>query len=592
MPHENGHPVPDPNEELTRLAFSMYGSRGVYALLLGSGLSRGAGIPTGWDITLDLVRRLALVRYRVEDGATDWLGWYRDTFGKEPDYSDLITHLGPSAHERRAILHGYIEPTEEDLREGRKVPTKAHHAIAGLVHDGFVRVILTTNFDRLLENALRESGVEPTVIDSIDALAGAEPLAHTKCYLVKLHGDYKDARILNTDGELASYPAEYESLLGRILDEHGLVICGWSGDWDEALRRAIMSNPSRRYSLFWASRGTPGEAAERIVAHRRGHFVPIADADGFFSELRDQVQTLARTHRRNPESVELLIERTKQFAAAPVRRIELHDLVESEVGRLLRALNESEPRVEASTNEVQLLTTYYESVTEPLARMFGVLGMWADGSEHDIVVNTVLTLWRREGGTVSRLVHLRCYPAVLLLWTYGTGLTLRRRWGALHRVLSHSFDGDHGRQERLVGLVSKWILEGNDNRLWTHLPGVENHRTPAFDHLYRKCNIWRDSYAAVVADFESIHDIWEILFALTYCEPEAMEGRGKRGSHYWVPIGRSGLRHMSRSRVLERIEKGDLRQELLDAGFGGGQQEQLSVVIAHYVEFIRRLGWW
>jgi hypothetical protein len=42
----------------TQLAFSVYESKGVYALLLGSGLSRAANIPTGWEITLDLIRRI------------------------------------------------------------------------------------------------------------------------------------------------------------------------------------------------------------------------------------------------------------------------------------------------------------------------------------------------------------------------------------------------------------------------------------------------------------------------------------------------------------------------------------------------------
>ena len=39
---------------LTQLAFSVYENKGVYAVLLGSGLSRSAEIPTGWEITLDL----------------------------------------------------------------------------------------------------------------------------------------------------------------------------------------------------------------------------------------------------------------------------------------------------------------------------------------------------------------------------------------------------------------------------------------------------------------------------------------------------------------------------------------------------------
>lgn len=153
------------NDPITQLAFSVYENKGVFALLLGSGLSRAAEIPTGWEITLDLIRRVALAQ-GVEMQA-DWAGWYKKTTGEEPDYSALLAELATSPDERRAILHDYIEPTEEDREEGRKVPTAGHHAIAALVRGGYVRTIITTNFDRLMENALRESGVEPTVVASV-----------------------------------------------------------------------------------------------------------------------------------------------------------------------------------------------------------------------------------------------------------------------------------------------------------------------------------------------------------------------------------------------------------------------------------------
>ena len=45
------------NDPLTRPAFSIFENKGVYAVLVGSGLSRAAEIPTGWEITLDLIRR-------------------------------------------------------------------------------------------------------------------------------------------------------------------------------------------------------------------------------------------------------------------------------------------------------------------------------------------------------------------------------------------------------------------------------------------------------------------------------------------------------------------------------------------------------
>ena len=575
---------------LTQLAFSIYGSPGVYALLVGSGLSRGAGIPTGWEVTLDLVRRQALAQ--GESDQPDWATWYRTKFAKEPNYSDLVADLGSSPLERRAILHGYIEPTNEDFEAGRKVPTSAHLAIADLVHDGYVRVILTTNFDRLLENALRERGVEPTVIDSVDAIKGAEPLAHTTCYLVKLHGDYKDARIRNTHAELAQYPPEYDALLDRILDEHGLVVCGWSGAWDEALHRAIMRSPSKRYSLFWAARGQLGDASERIVAHRGGHVVPIGDADDFLGRLRDQVQTLARTHRQDPRSVDLLVNSTKRFASRPEHTIELHDLLESEVQRLLHGLETSTPQVADNADGVQLLCDFYQSATEPLARMFGVLGRWGSGTEHDVVANAVLALWSQAGEAGSNLAHLRYYPAVLLLWSYGTGLTLAKRWPALHDLLSHPTASDHGNPKRVVDLLSQWFLDGNRNEIWKRLPDLKNHFAPASDHLFDVLDAWRSSFAAVLADFDGLHDIWEILVALAYLEARVGEQSDNNARLVWTPVGRNGWRHQSRQRILERIAGGNLRRELIAAGFGGGQEERLAATVNSYSDFVASLRWW
>src|SRR5437879_2506745 len=46
-------------DPLVSLAFSVHSSKGAYALLLGSGVSRAAGIPTGWEVVLDLIRKVA-----------------------------------------------------------------------------------------------------------------------------------------------------------------------------------------------------------------------------------------------------------------------------------------------------------------------------------------------------------------------------------------------------------------------------------------------------------------------------------------------------------------------------------------------------
>ena len=450
------------DDHLTRLAFSVYENCGVYALLIGSGLSRAAEIPTGWEITVDLIRRVAMAQGVEERTDRDWAAWYRETTGKDPDYSELVGALGLSPDERRSILHGYIEPSSEDREEGRKSPTDAHYAIAHLVRTGYVRVIVTTNFDRLLENALREQGVEPTVVASVDTLKGAEALTHTKCYLLKLHGDYKDARILNTDTELSRYPPEYDALLDRIFDEHGLIVCGWSGDWDHALRAAIVRSPARRHTMFWTALGEPRAAAEDLIKHRDGRLVPITDADGFFTAIQDRIETLARTHQRNPQNVDLLVNTAKRYLEKSEYRIRLDELLTSEANSLLEKLEAAALPADgnSSPEEFRRRVAIYEVATEALARTVGVLGRWGDGGEFkttmDIIRSVRSHAFQVKSGLVSWLA-LRSYPEVLLVAAYGIGLVRGERWRTLHSLFIETIESRMcSKPQRIVEELFLW----------------------------------------------------------------------------------------------------------------------------------------
>ena len=268
---------------LLSLAFSLASSPGVYALLLGSGISRSAQIPTGWEIILDLTRQLARLEGAGE--LDDPEQWYVDRFGEPPSYSRLLAMIAPSPTERQQLLKRYFEPTEEERATGAKTPTAAHRAIAELVAGGSIRVILTTNFDRLLEQALEAAGVVPVVISSADGATGALPTQHARCTVIKLHGDYLDPRIRNTDDELATYEPVMDRLLDRILDDYGLIVCGWSGDWDVALRAAVERCSSRRFTTYWMSRGAPSDRAQQLITLRQGQMISIASADQAFQEL-------------------------------------------------------------------------------------------------------------------------------------------------------------------------------------------------------------------------------------------------------------------------------------------------------------------
>src|ERR1019366_10622659 len=136
-------------DPILRLAVSMHSGKGIYAMLLGSGVSHSAAVPTGWEIVLDLIRKLA--HLKGESCDPDAEAWYRALVGAEPDYSNILDQLTPSSADRSLLLRAYFEPTEEDREQGRKMPSGAHRAIAALVAKGYIRVNITTNFDRLIE---------------------------------------------------------------------------------------------------------------------------------------------------------------------------------------------------------------------------------------------------------------------------------------------------------------------------------------------------------------------------------------------------------------------------------------------------------
>lgn len=564
------------NDPLTRVAFSVYENKGVYALLLGSGLSRAALIPTGWDITLDLVRRVALAEGVEEQH--DWAAWYRSKYGEEPNYSKLLEQIASSSDDRRSILDGYIEPTESERDDGIKIPTQAHHSIAKLIRAGYIRAVVTTNFDRLIENALREHGVEPTVVSSVDALLGAEPITHSGCFLLKLHGDYKDTRILNTEDELSEYPPEYDAVLDRIFDEFGLIVCGWSGEWDHALRSALLRAPNRRYSAFWASRGDVGDGAQTLIDHRKANLVQISDADGFFDDLEQRVETLSLTHRRNPLSIDLQVDSAKRFLAKPEHRIQLHDLVDQETQRVLDQLA-SDAFAKPGSWDVEVFRTYvsgYEAATETLAGIAGVMGRWGDGNELQLVQNSMRALHGQADEERDGLVTytgFRSYPVVLLAYAYGLGLASSDRWKELHDLFNTKIRRQHRDSLRLIDGFFLGAWEGTEADQWKNIEAHKRAKTALSDYLYVLFSKWSKRFLGLAPDFERLFERFEILGSLAHLEQNTLaDVRDKLSAEpqdQWVrmPYGRSVWNTRLSDELLDEMKKKPFSKALIEAGF-------------------------
>ncbi|MGW7068855.1 SIR2 family protein [Streptomyces sp. NPDC054855] len=419
------------------LAFALRATPGAYAVLLGAGASVPSGIPHAWDVQQNLIERLAVAEGAAEIG--DPHAWYQQRYGQPATYDGLLDALTTTAFERQALLRSYFEPDEQEREEGRKKPTAAHHAIARLVAAGLVRVVLTTNFDRLIETALREAGIEPTVVAHPDDAAGLAPLHTLNCLVMHLHGDYLNATsMLNTPEELDHYTPQIDALLDRVFADYGLAIAGWSAKWDPALRNAIARSATRTFTTYWADPRPLADQAQDLATLRSATYLP-ADADTFFGQLADAADALAETDRQHPASTAIAVASAKRALAGNQQAISLHDTLRREFTRIATLPIRTDGPWDAANVEAEhgRRLRILEAEVEQLLALIATVAYWGSEETDRWWIRDIdqLAVPVYESGTAGLLNLVRA-PATMVIYVAGIAALAAERWPTLARILT------------------------------------------------------------------------------------------------------------------------------------------------------------
>ncbi len=425
------------------LAFSLASSPGAYAVLAGAGVSKGAGLPSAWDIEVDLVRQIAQrdnAAITIDDSNAE--EWYSDTYGKALTYSSVIEELARTPHERQALLRRYFEPDGAQAQETIPTPSAAHRAIAQLVEMGIINVIVTMNFDRLFEQALAERGIQPTIVATEADAEGLGPLRLVRACVVHLHGDYLNpTSMLNTETELSGYSPHMDQLLTHILRDYGLVVAGWSVTHDQALRNAVTASCTRRFTLGWIEPGRISDAAGQLI-NTNSAIVFNSTADDAFAHLADQVISIREKQARHPLTVQAAASRIKRQLDGQRPAISAHDMLADELTRLreipafaLSNYNDSDGALFS-----ELLGQVIEATRVPAAAV-AVLAYWG-GSETDRWWAPDLQRLARiapQSGSL-RLINLPIVAASMLFYAAGVAGVAAQDYARVGRLFG--LDGE------------------------------------------------------------------------------------------------------------------------------------------------------
>jgi len=584
-------------DTIIKLAFTMYSSPGVYALLLGSGISRDAGIPTGWEITLDLIKNIAATE---KEKPKDFEKWYQERYNESPDYTKLLKKLTITPADRANLLRSYFKPTTEEKEDNLKVPTSAHKCIATLVKHGYIRIILTTNFDRLLEEALSEQGITPTIISTEDKMKGAMPFVHNNCTIIKLHGDYMDTRIKNTPEELAKYPKKVDRYLDRVLDDFGLIICGWSAEYDTALRNALYRKKNRRFSTYWTVKDRVYDEAMQLSNHLKAEQIPIESANKFFTQLLEKVEALRDIEKPHPLALPLAIATTKKYLSEDKYRIKLYDFVSEEVQRIYCNFS-SERFVNVENNLTnETFQKWLREHKESLTILIGILNtiIYFDKGKHSDLIMMSMERLIPQKSTSREAYSFNRFPLLILTYSIGIISILRNNYKSLAALLLCSHFKDNDEKTHIIEIInSQRVFSGKWIKWLPTYPDKGIPHTPVSDYLHSYMREIVNTYLPDDKKYEEFFDIFEYLTGLIYLDiinkGTSIESAGSTiGRFAWkrgTPFNRERLPQSIERFVENGLKQGD-KWSLLKVGFFNGSIERFKKCREVYENLLKEIS--
>jgi len=228
-----------------------------YALFLGAGASVESGGRTAEEIAFEILRRL----YGIKPDR-ELINLFQAEYKRSINFEDILGALCTGKSEQMNILRNFFADMS---------PSEGYRYFAPLLKAGyFYPIVLTTNIDSMIEDALRADKflencpkIRILVQEEVNS-ASIEPELD-EIIIVKLHGDISNPVSLKvTSSETASISEYCEKLIIRLCENQGVIVMGYRAK-DIGVRNAFQKAKFSGKGLYWISRYPPDATKDREI---------------------------------------------------------------------------------------------------------------------------------------------------------------------------------------------------------------------------------------------------------------------------------------------------------------------------------------
>jgi len=261
-----------------------------FCFVLGAGASVPSGIPAGGALVRQWLEelqrredgeglsleqwatpeRLGIPGFQLADAPSFYPQLYQRRFGEDPEEG-----------------YAFLEDTMRD-----KEPSFGYSVLANILAGTPHRVVITTNFDNLVADALAIYCRKYPLVCGHESLAAFIRPVMRRPVIAKVHRDLL-LNPLSEPEELTRLAPEWKATLELLFNNYTPVVIGYGGNDGGFMGVLKNLKKSIRGGIYWCYRegdGLPPVQIQEVVARHHGALVPILGFDEFMLQLGERLE--------------------------------------------------------------------------------------------------------------------------------------------------------------------------------------------------------------------------------------------------------------------------------------------------------------